>query len=62
VHRFAYGGVLVAALALSACFSSGDGSGAPARTTDLSAAAAVARPPIDAANPAVTETATFGLG
>jgi len=65
VNRFAYSGLLAAALALTACFSSGgdggrtSGAGNPAGG---GAAPAAAKAPIDARNPAVTETATFGLG
>ena len=65
MNRIAYGGVLAAALALTACFSSGGDAGSAAGVGDPSPedpGAVAARAPIDAARPVVTETATFGLG
>jgi hypothetical protein len=66
VNRFAYSGLLAAALAVTACFSSGGEAGKGAATGGQppagGAGTAAAKALIDTRNPAVTETATFGLG
>jgi hypothetical protein len=56
VNRFAFTGLLTAALSLAACFSSGEEAG----TLEQSRSTAV--PPIDQRIHAGTETATFALG
>jgi hypothetical protein len=56
VNRFAFTGLLTAALSLAACFSSGEGAGT------LAESGTAERPLIDLRNPAITETATFALG
>ena len=64
MQRFAYTGLLSAALVLASCFSGAVDSGGAYDGADGGTPGPVSAspPPIDQRNPAVTETATFALG